>query len=362
MMTAMTLTTLRRLLTRLGIVIPMLASLACAKPPGQIFPPVNPPLAWPGPPDVPRIRYVGKLALASDLKPAVPFGKAVSRALFGKGEDRAMLTPFALCTDDADRLFVADSNAQVVHVFNLSSRAYQEWTPGENRRFAQPVGIAYDRAGRRLFVADSVAQSVYVFDDGGKLTAEWRAGAFERPAGLAWDAANRRLFVADVTAHQVVVLSDTGAVVQRIGERGEGPGQFNFPTAVTLDPDGRLYVCDALNWRVQVFAPDFSAVGQIGRKGDMPGYFSQPKGLATDAEGHLYVLDANFEAVQIFDSAGTLLLTFGEEGHKPGQFWLPTGIFIDGRNRIWIADSYNRRVQVFDYLPGPKPATAEVAP
>jgi DNA-binding beta-propeller fold protein YncE len=361
-MTTMTIPIARRLATLLCGAIPVLSSLACAKPPGQIFPPVNPPVAWPGPPDPPRIRYVGKLAVASDLKPAVPFGKAVSRAIFGKAEDNAMLTPFALCTDDADRLFVTDSNAQVVHVFNLNTRAYRQWMLPNNRHFAQPVGIAYDRAGRRLFVADSVAQSVYVFDDDGQRTAEWRAGAFERPAGLAWDAADRRLFVADVTAHQVVVLSDTGAVLQRIGERGEGPGQFNFPTAVTLDSDGRLYVCDALNWRVQVFNKDLRPVGQIGRKGDMPGYFSQPKGLATDAEGHLYVLDANFEAVQIFDPAGTLLLTFGEEGRNPGQFWLPTGIFIDGRNRIWIADSYNRRVQVFEYLPGPQPSTAEARP
>jgi sugar lactone lactonase YvrE len=351
-MTPITPRLVRRGLAAAGVaLLPLLASLACAKPAGVIFPPVNPPLVWPTPPDAPRIRYVGKLALASDLKPAVPFGKAVSRALFGKSEDRSMLTPFALCTDGGDRLFVADSNGQTVHVFDLKTRLYQQWTLPDNRRFAQPVGIAYDAAGHRLFVSDSVAQSVYVLDDAGKLLAEWRAGAFERPTGIAWDAANRRLFVADALAHQVVVLADAGDVRQRLGQRGEALGEFNFPTAVALDGTGRLYVCDALNWRVQVFAPDLKPLRQIGKKGDMPGYFSQPKGLATDTEGHLYVLDAHFEGLQIFDPSGNLLLIFGEEGHNPGQFWLPTGIFIDGKNRIWIADSYNRRVQVFDYLP-----------
>jgi DNA-binding beta-propeller fold protein YncE len=358
----MTATTVRFPAGTLAALCAALTSLACAKPAGVIFPPASPTLVWPGPPETPRVRYVGKLTVASDLKPAVPFGKSVSRALFGKAEDRSMLTPFALCTDGADRLFVADSNAQVVHVFDLNSRAYQQWTLASGRRFAQPVGIAYDPTARRLFVSDSVAQSVYVLDDAGRLLAEWRAGAFERPTGLAWDAANRRLFVADAAAHQVVVLSDAGSVLQRLGRRGEGLGEFNFPTALALDPAGRLYVCDALNWRVQVFDVSLKPFRQIGRKGDMPGYFSQPKGLATDTEGHVYVIDAHFEAVQIFDADGNLLLVFGEEGHNPGQFWLPTGIFIDGRNRIWIADSYNRRVQVFDYLPEAAATATEAKP
>jgi DNA-binding beta-propeller fold protein YncE len=337
------------------ILVPTLAllvtSLACAKPAGVIFPPLAQPPVWPSPPDPPRIRYVGQLALASDLKPAVPFGQAFSQAVFGKAEDQSMLSPFALCTDGGERLFVADSNGQVVHVFDLHTRAYRKWTLPNDKPFSQPVGIAYDAGGRRLFVADSVAQSIYVLDDSGRVVADWRPG-LERPAGLAWDAANHRLFVADVTAHQVVVLSDVGAVVKRIGQRGEALGEFNFPTAVALDHQGRVYVCDTLNWRVQVFDGDLNPVRQIGKKGDMPGYFSQPKGLAIDPEGHLYVLDAHFEAVQIFDANGNLLLVFGEEGHGPGQFWLPTGMFIDGRDRVWIADSYNRRIQVFEYLPG----------
>src|SRR5688572_8154746 len=94
----------RRLLATGGAALLTVPSLACAKPAGVIFPSVNPPLVWPSPPDTPRIRYGGTLALASDLKPAVPFGRAVSRAIFGKAEDRSMLTPFALCTDGADRL------------------------------------------------------------------------------------------------------------------------------------------------------------------------------------------------------------------------------------------------------------------
>jgi hypothetical protein len=38
-------------------------------------------------------------------------------------------------------------------------------------------------------------------------------------------------------------------------ECGSGPRQFNAPTCVTTDPQGRVYVADYLNDRVQVFSP-----------------------------------------------------------------------------------------------------------
>jgi DNA-binding beta-propeller fold protein YncE len=330
---------------------------ACTKRAGPLFPPPNPSIVWPSPPDPARIRYVGQLALASDLKPPVPFGQALATALFGKHADQSMLTPFGVTTDGRNRLFVADSNAQLVHVWHLDTRKYERWTPSKNTRFNQPVALTFDPASQRLYVADSVASQIYVLDATGKLITTLGAGFLKRPTGLALDPTRNRIFVADPQAHAIAILPlnpDPATNPAWLGQRGTELGQFNFPTSLTLSPDGMLYVCDTLNWRVQVFGPDLKPLRQIGRKGDMPGYFSQPKSLALDTQGHLYVVDSHFESVQIFDpNTGELLLTFGEEGHAPGQFWLPTSIHIDPQNRIWIADSYNRRIQVFDYLPLP---------
>jgi len=326
----------------------------CAKPAGVIFPPLDKPLAWPGGSEPDRIRYVGQLVTSVDLKPAVPFGQGLVDALFGKKDINSMLTPYALCTDGAQRLFVADTNAQFVHVFDLERRTYEQWRPPKETPFSQPVGIAYDPAGR-LFVADSIAACVFVFDASGKPMGHIGSGLLSRPCGIAYDPSNSRLLVADTAAHQLIALSATGQLLARIGQRGTELGEFNYPTNVAVDTQGRIYVSDSLNFRVQQLSPDLKPLRQIGRKGDMPGYFSHPKGLALDSQDHLYVVDANFEAVQIFNSSGTLLMDFGEEGQGPGEFWLPAGIFIDRLDRIWIADSYNRRVQVFDYVPENKP-------
>lgn len=330
-------------------VLAMLTS-GCTTPAGELFPRPDRLIVWPASQERPRVRWVGQLSTSADLKPARPAFARLGDAIFGKDESFSMLTPYALCTDGADCLFVSDTNAQVVHVFDLKTRKYARWKPADHE-FSQPVGVAYDASRGNLFVSDSVAKTIYVFDNHGKQLRAISSDMLQRPAGLAYDPRSDRLFVADVSAHQVIVLNGDGVPQTRIGSRGAGPGQFNFPTNVTVDSNGTLYVSDSLNCRVQQFDAGLKWVRQIGKGGDGPGYFAQPKGLAVDRDDHLYVVDSHFEAIQIFDQGGQLLLDFGSEGHGPGQFWIPAGIFIDQNNRIYVADAYNRRVQVFDYLP-----------
>ena len=326
-----------------------LLALGCGHPPGVIFEPLARPVVFPAPPEPARIRYVGKLATNADLKPGVGFGQAIGQALFGKKPVEAMLDPYAACTNGRERLFVADPGRQMVHVFDLKTREYQQWQPLPGR-FDEPVGVAYDSLNDRLMVADSGAATVYIFTSMGGVVAQTPPGLFVRPAGICFDTRSQRAFVADAGGHCIYVIAPNGQPITKMGSRGTALGQFNFPTNLAMDHEGRLYVADTLNFRVQQFSPDLVPIRQIGSKGDMPGYFSQPKGVACDSQNHLYVVDSHFEAVQIFDANGSLLLNFGQEGHNPGEFWLPAGIFIDERDRIWIADCYNHRVQVFDYI------------
>ena len=279
-----------------------------------------------------------------------------------------MLSPVAVCTDgpttvtaghESGRIFVADSNAQAVHVFDLATRTYTMLVPPKGApAFSQPVGIAWDDIGRRVLVADSVASCIVMFNSDGSYAGRMGEGVLQRPVGIAVDARHGgRILVADTKLHQVVVFTNNGSVAQKLGSRGTGDGQFNYPTYLTLDPEGRLYVSDSLNFRVQAFDAELKFVRQIGKKGDLPGYFAQPKGIATDTEGHVYVVDAQFENVQIFDGEGHVLMDFGEEGYRAGEFWLPVGLWLDRANHIWVADSYNRRIQVLQYKSVPASET-----
>lgn len=322
---------------------------ACAQPKGALFEPSANAPAWPPRPEAPRIRYLGQLQTDLDLKPSRHAAKGLGEFLFGKDASHAMLSPVGVCTDGV-RVCVADSNGQLVHVFNLDTRDYQQWKPvAQQPAFAMPVALAYAPDGH-LLVADSVQALIFEFDSAGRCLGTLGMGVLKRPCGIAIQPGTGHLFIADALAHRIVILSREGRELFRLGQRGSQLGEFNFPTQLAFDAQGQLFVSDTLNFRVQVFSADLKPLRQIGAKGDRPGYFSQPKGLALDNDGHLYVVDANFESVQIFDAQGQLLLAFGSEGRAPGEFWLPTGLCIDPSGRIWIADTYNRRVQVFQYL------------
>jgi DNA-binding beta-propeller fold protein YncE len=365
---------------RLGATIALgcAALSGCASPAGPVFPPLTEARVFPPPPDAPRIRYVGSLSTEADLKAGKSALESFGEALFGKSSVRSMLSPYAIYAR-GNELFVCDGSAQVLHVFDLETRAYRQWRPdvepngqthaaadadagaASRLRFSQPVALTGDAQGR-IYVADSVAGAIFVFDATGHCLGDLGFGTLKRPCGIAYDPLRDRLLVTDSGHHQLLVLSTDGTLVAAIGTRGTAAGEFNFPTNVTIDHTGRVFVSDTLNFRVQVFDTDLKPMGQIGRLGDMPGYFAQPKGVAVDSENHVYVVDSQFEAVQIFTPEGQLLLSFGEEGSGQGEFWLPAGIFIDLNDRIWIADSYNRRVQVFDYLREPLPASAAPSP
>ncbi len=64
------------------------------------------------------------------------------------------------------------------------------------------------------------------------------------PWGIAADPAAGRVYVADRTGHRVAVFDRDGDFVRQIGRRGEGPGEFRSPAAVTLDRHGALTVLD----------------------------------------------------------------------------------------------------------------------
>ncbi|MBI5863120.1 MAG: 6-bladed beta-propeller [Planctomycetes bacterium] len=320
-----------------------------------IFAKSGSPLAWPEPPQTPRIRYVGQLRAASDLKPRRSLLESVGEALVGGPAAQPLYGPRAvLHTTEGDRLWVADAGGRCLHLFDLAQRRYQRVTQVGTTRLMSPVGLCAGPAGS-LYVCDSESGLLHRLSDadGKSLESVILPDSISRPVALRYDPSHDEIFVADVQGHDIKVLARNGALRRTLGHRGTGPGEFNLPCDLALVGE-KLWVADTGNQRVQCLALDGTPVSTLGSPGDAPGNLALPKGLALDSAGHVYVVDARFENFQIFDREGRLLLTVGAEGAGPGEFSLPSGIFIDSKDRIWLCDTYNRRIQVFDYLAGPE--------
>jgi len=171
-----------------------------------------------------------------------------------------------------------------------------------------------------------------------------------RPTGIACSPVSNEIWVVETTGHCISVLDKKGRLVKKVGKRGAGDGEFNFPSHIWVDRQGLMYIVDAMNFRVQVFNGKGEFISSFGKAGDSSGYMARPKGVATDSFGNIYVVDALFHAVQIFDRQGKFLYSFGSQGHGEGQFWMPNGIYIDKNNYIYVSDNFNNRIQIFSLV------------
>lgn len=305
------------------------------------------PLVWPEPPAQSRIRFVQSVAGPRDLGIQPSLWGRVLQVVRGPDEV-GLVRPTGVATS-GETIYVADPGAPAMWLLNPASRQFLRIDTAGEHSLVSPVAVTVSADGR-VFLADSYLARVFVYAPDGEFQEIIGEQALQRPSGLAYDPGLDRLYVADSAAHCVWVFNTAGEQAGVIGERGAGPGQFNFPTHVAVDRHGDLYVNDALGFRVQTFGADGELRAVFGRHGDGPGDFSASKGVGVDGDGHIYVADALFDVVQIFDSAGQFLLSFGERGVGPGQFWLPGGLYVDDLNRIYVADSYNQRIQIFQYL------------
>lgn len=325
----------------------LICAAGCAPVNQPIFPESQSARVWPEPPNTPRLRYVGELTGEGSLK-APPKGmNALRAALTGEQVQTAFVTPTAVAVAGSV-VFVADGQLHGVHRLDLEQRAYRLIQQADG----QPLGFPIDLliADQRLIVVDSLRAALFEFDLDGNFLRRWPVADLQRPSAIARDAEHNLFWVSDTGSHNCVALDRAGRVQARVGGRGAGAGEFNYPTGLCWHAATGLCVVDSMNFRVQELSADGRAERSFGRKGDAAGDFSLPRDVAVDRDGHIYVLDNQFENVQIFDAQGRLLLAFGQEGKGPGEFSLPSGITIDVLDRIWIADTYNRRVQLFQYL------------
>lgn len=314
-------------------------------------------LLWPPAPEVPRFLYAGTLTGEPNFREPEAasswrrFGRWVA-GLDGAGVPPVVLQrPAMLTGDEAGRLFVSDSSRQAVFVFDEPGGALAVWERADaTRRFAAPAGLV--AAGGRLYVADAELGAVFVLGADGTPERSLGAGRLQRPTGLARDAARGELYVADTQAHDIKVFADDGRLLRTLGRRGDGEGEFNFPTHLAFAA-GELYVTDTMNHRVQVLDP---ASGQprrrLGVRGLYVGNLVRPKGVGVDAEGNVYVVESYYDSLLVYSRDGEFLLPIGGTGTATGRFYLPAGVWVDAKNRVHVADMFNGRVVLFQFLGG----------
>ena len=172
-------------------------------------------------------------------------------------------------------------------------------------------------------------------------------GQFVWPSGVALDS-NRNVYVTDAWTNRISVFTVEGDFIRSFGSSGYGRARFRRPTGLTIDSDDNLLVVDTLNHRVQKLGADGRYISEWGREGSGAGEFRSPWGIATDADGFIYVADHKNHRIQKFDGEGRFVFALGSHGSGDYEFDHPADVAIDPDGDIYVCDWANHRVQAYD--------------
>ena len=186
--------------------------------------------------------------------------------------------------------------------------------------------------------------------------------------------------------------------VAKISKQGSGPGETEYPRAVSVDAKSNMYIVDTGNNRILKFdksntlidaislSPEGDSISSCGiamdpssdtficpevniQEADLAHahavlvYSTEGKlcnrlvfqntlrkalSVAVNSIGHIIIADFELDSIFIFDRRGHLIRKFGESGRAPGQFNHPTFVCVGEHDNIIVSDGENHRIQVFD--------------
>ena len=292
------------------------------------------------------VNYISQYYSDKQFKDKKSFLTKVSNFIFGEKLTR-LIKPINIIKPNKNHILVLDQGNKAIVKIDLPNSKFQIIENKFDLQFPSLVGICQFENNDILFT-DSALDKIFQYSDSTSSVIEFETSTvLKRPTGIAYLPQNKEIWVCETGYHCIKVFNNKGELKKKIGKRGTGPGEFNFPNFIWIDKNGFIYIIDSMNYRVQILNSSGEVITVFGEQGDASGYFAAPKGIATDSFGHIYIADALFHTVQVFNQKGKYLYNFGKHGHSDGEFFLPVGIFIDSNNKIYVSDSYNSRVQVF---------------
>jgi DNA-binding beta-propeller fold protein YncE len=306
-------------------------------------------IVWPPPPDQPRIKLETVITGRGDVELTSKFRKKLLRAS-SKSPYDWLQKPFAVAYDAEGRILVTDTESAALLRFDRVGKRMDVFGTRSSVELKLPMGLDVGPDGT-IYVADVGLQQVVAFDPAGAVVRVYGgSGELSNPTDVVVSPDGSRLFVTDSKAHKVVVFDVAStSFATSFGRRGEGEGEFSWPTSLTFGPEGDLFVVDQINCRVQVFGADGEYEDEFGRLGTRFGEFIRPKDIAVDEMGFVYVTDNAFNNVQLFDADFSLLTFIGSGGARPGQFNGASGIAVHG-DEFAVVDQLGRRLQVFRFV------------
>ena len=208
-------------------------------------------------------------------------------------EHELLSEPTGVCTDSADRIYVAAKNK--ILLFNSNGEYVKEIFDKENQD-VHLNRISLDEQGNIIVTnrdddTTCVCKAVHILSPEGKFLKKISRDNFSPFDCLYYDG---KIFVSNWATQTINVFDCEGNLLDEIGTQGNcGNREFTMPTGLAVDKSGHLFVADLD--RVQEFTLDGMFVSEFG--GDvLPG----PRGVSVLGDGRVIVTDCEKDQVLIF--------------------------------------------------------------
>jgi len=329
-------------------------------------------------------------------------------------------TPYALATDKAGNLYIADqanNRIRKIDTSGIISTIAGDGTqfylgdggPAAKASLIHPLGIAIASNGD-IYIADSRNHAIRKIDSTGNINPVTGTGTpgftnekivttdpnfvqpdpttaqVNRPIGMAFDSAGN-LYFADSLNQRIRKINFTAKTIETIAGNGTasytGDGglataaTLNYPQGVAIDSGGNIYVADGQSHVIRKITPDGNIKTVAGNH--LPGYSGDggkatnaslfyPRGISVDASGNLYIADTLNSCIRRVTEDGTITTvagvcgSFGDSGDggpaEQAQLLFPAGVTVGPNGTIYVVDTQNQRIKLLT----PRALTPTAAP
>jgi len=240
-----------------------------------------------------------------------------------------------------DLVAVADAGNGRIVTYALTAEGLSPRGEIAVSQVTYPIAVAV-LASKEILALDGKTRRI------ARLTADGAFSGWLEPSGVegipgvrSLAAAGDTLYILDVTGGRILVAEPGGAVRATIAM----PAEVGFASDLAVDGKGDVYVVDSVGRRLWV-----------ARKGDatltpltppLPEDFEFPTAIAADADGRLFVADRDGGGIVIFGRDGSFRGRQLAMGWKEGFLRYPAALCAAPGGLLLVAERGNNRVQVF---------------
>lgn len=207
------------------------------------------------------------------------------------------------------------------------------WTLPDGWEFGWIPAVAVDSQDR-VYVYSRSEHPMVVFDRDGNFLTSWGDDILKDAHGIFIDA-DDNIYCVERETHVMHKFTTDGELLMTLGTMDK-PGAegepFNLPTDFALGPDGEMYISDGYgNARIHKYSPDGALIKSWGKPGSGPGEFDLPHCVRVDPRNRVMVADRENNRIQFFTLDGEYIEEWGD-------LLQPDTIFIDDEDLVYIAE------------------------